>query len=424
MLAFMRSRLKNRGLPLLLDQVLMSGTNFLILYLAAKVLSPEALAAYTLANTVLLFLLSVNRVLIIQPASIFFVSQQYRGDMSVFSRALPTQTIFVLLGISAIFAFGFVYFPDVRILLSLSIYFVVTISMEFYRRILISTGRAAEATSIFAISGLICVALVSCVWYLKIEGPHLVFAAGFSGICIAYAIKHKSIYKISTSLISGIKTKNASGGRLQYIKYAKWLVLSQLVFFGATQIYPFIISDVLDARSVAIYAVCGSIVNIINVARLAIANHLPAYFSARKSELSVAEFKGLAGRVTFLAVFGLILVNIVLCFLAPTIFSLLFGDKYTGASSFFPLLLFAQLPSFISLFLNSVSMAVGDTKQIFFGNLFGTIFSLAIGPEIVGKLGLTGVALGVAVSAFFPMAFQLIAFARLKNLEVHRGSNP
>lgn len=411
----LRHRLRSAAALALLDQMVVSASTFALTLLVAKILDPQSFGAYSLMLLSVQFLMSFHRAYITQPLNIYqheltpIESQQRYGQL------LRMQIL--LLPVAAVFLAGTSYFfyPGFDRWAACVAFTVAYSLQETVRRRFFALGQLRAVLRNDGLSYATQLPLVLVVSTVYASNEAIVLLSISASLMIGFMTEHRGLRGGRRSYgVDDISVLMQS-----HWQSSKWIVLSQFVFWGSSQLYPFFIGTSLSLEAAANFSIANSILNALNVVRLALANYLPAKAVQVHNETGSAGLKLFV--VRHLIGYGLVSVLVValVTVLGTLLIPALYGDKYDDAIAVLPWLGFAHVAMLVGVVTNAAAVPLERTNWIFVGNAIGAALSLTLGPLVVREYGMNGAALGLLVGAAVPA---IIQGANL--MKVLSGSSP
>lgn len=386
----------------LADQACQSATNFLTMVLAARVLAVGDFAQFSLAYLAVLFAASFHRTWVTQPMNV--LGAQAADGLPARAAALwRGHAVLVPAGVLLVLAVSPLGFAEPWLLAATSAYLAFFFLQEMQRR---------HAYTRFAIRPASVVSLVMGLAQL-----------GGLGLLVWLAQRHAALWMgvLAAAQLVGLLLGRlllradapAGGARTarevltEQFQHSRWVVASQLVFWGSSQVYPFVVAG-LGAGQTATFNAGMSILNAANVLRMTLANFLPAQASRIRAAHGEAAVCAYARRLlTKLAAAGAV-AWLALLLLADPLVHLLYGSKFPGAPDVLRWLSLGIWASVLSVVLNALALALNSTANIFFSNAVGTVFTLTAGIYLTHRFGLTGAIWSNVVGYLIPALYQFI----------------
>ncbi|KQV46928.1 hypothetical protein ASC95_25770 [Pelomonas sp. Root1217] len=386
----------------LADQACQSATNFLTMVLAARYLSVGSFAQFSLAYLAVLFAASFHRTWVTQPMNV--LGAQAPGNLPARVAALWRAHGFLIpAGVLLVLAVSPLGFAEPWLLLATCTYLALFFLQEMQRR---------HAYTRFVIRPASAVSLVMGLTQL----------AGL-GALVMLGQRHAAFWMAALALAQGVgvllgqvllraeapagEARSARDVLTEQFNHSRWVVASQLVYWGSSQVYPFVVAG-LGAAHTATFNAGMSILNAVNVLRMTLANFLPAQASRIRANHGEAAVCAYARRLLArLALAGLVAWGALL-FLADPLVHLLYGDKFPAAADVLRWLSLGIWASVLSVVLNALALALNSTENIFFSNAVGTCFTLTAGLYLTHRFGLTGAIWSNVVGYVIPALYQFI----------------
>jgi O-antigen/teichoic acid export membrane protein len=407
-----------RGFLAIVDQLLISGSNFLISVLLARWLVPEQYGAYALAFSLFLLISLAYQALLLEPMSVFGPSQhrrhrrEYLGTLLRIHAVLGSAT-FIVLGLSA------------------------------------WVGREYEASSAFsgAMAGAAIAAPCILLFWLARRAFYLELApvpavAGSSFYCLLalsglYAACRSGLLSPFTAfLLMAIGALATSGFLLIRLKpsfrlntnvpslsevggqhwiYGRWALAASLAAWASGDIFYFLVGGFAGMADSAALKALLNLTLPVGQAFGALSLLLLPYAARVQGEAGSASVKRLTWRITWLfGGGGIAYWTAVLLFRQPVL-RFLYGGKYMGLAHLLPWVALASI-----LWCTTYAPVIGlramqAPASVFFTYCASDVIAVAIGIPAVWFFGLAGAVFSITllgVAALFAGFFLLGRTAR------------
>jgi O-antigen/teichoic acid export membrane protein len=418
--------LATKGGLAVLDQALISGSNFLLGILLARWLLPAEYGAYALAFAIFLLLSFVSQSLLFEPMAVFSGSA-YRKSMRGYFRSVlwlhlaMTVITFVLLGTAAGVAFlrsepnGL---PGALLGVTLASPCILLFWLArraYYTQL--SPARAASGALVY------CILLVSGLFLIHHRQQLSPFSAyllmGVGALATAgYLLWH--LRRILPGIEAGPRFADACR---RHWDYGRWALASSV----ATWIPYYLYYPLLSTFSGMAQA--GELRALMNLALpleqtfTALSSLLLPWAARVQERDGISSAPRLNRRLTALYTGGAILYWAVLIPLKGPAFHLLYGGKYLEVAYLLPLVGLETLLSSAAFGPVTVLRAMESPSSIFYARCSASVLSLAIGIPLTRSYGLTGAVWSMVlanVAAFLVTVYvlkQKMAAADLGNAE-------
>lgn len=387
----------------LADQSCQSATNFVTMVLAARYLAVDAFAQFSLAYLAVLFAASFHRTLITQPMNV--LGAQHPVELPARAAALwRAHALVVPLGavlVLVVSPFGFAepYLLGATVLY-LAFYFLQEMQRRHaYTRLVIRPASGVSlcmgALQVLGLAALAWKGLSHPAWWMG-----MLAAAQLAGVLLGRLLLH-------FGPAGEAPRRTAREVLAEHYAHSRWVVASQVVYWGSSQVYPFIVAG-LGASQTAAFNAGMSILNAVNVLRLTLANYLPAQTGrilAAEGEAALCRY---ARRVLWQLAGAGLLAWLLLLLLAEPAVHLLYGDKFAGAVDVLRWVALGVWASLFSVVLNALALALRSTENIFFSNAAGAVFTCTAGVYLTHRFGLRGAIVGNVVGYMIPAALQFL----------------
>ncbi len=393
----------NSKLWAIVDQSYLSAANFITMLLAARCLSVTAFAQFSLACLAVLFATSFHRTLVTQPMNI--LSAHSASDLASRTAALwRAHGILIPSGVLLVLAVSPLGFADPWLLASTSCYTSFLFVQEMQRRHAYTRLAIKAASNVSFIMGTAQIAALLTL--VKIENHSApTWMAALATAQLTGVVAGRLTLRPPHADTVSRKIKEVL---LEHYRHSHWVIASQLVFWGSSQAYPFLIASIGTSETSAFNAGM-SILNAANVLRMTLANYLPARAGRIVAEQGEQALCAYARRMLIQLLVAGFFAWIALQVIAAPLVKLLFGNKFMGAEEVLRWVALGIWASMLSVVLNAVALGLKQTRNIFASNAAGAVFTLTVGIYLTHEYGLTGAIWANVAGYVLPMAIQLNA---------------
>jgi O-antigen/teichoic acid export membrane protein len=392
-------------LLVLLDQALVSGVNFVVAILLARLLGIENFGLYAFGWMLVLFVSSVQLAFIVSP--LFTLFPKHKNRTNYLSSVHTVQLGFSV--ITFLISFGVVkgvfdYKPEWQIegvLYSLPLVAALFVLQDFYRRVnftlkkpirsLISDGISYGAQPIG-------IMLLNHFNVLTIHHAFLMISVLF-GVSIIY-----NISKVNLSF-SSINIKNTITENWSFSKY---LVGTALLQWVSGNFFIIVAGGLLGPVAIGAIRIAQNVVGVLHVLFSAMENIIP---------IKGAEILDKEGNTKTLKYFkkmlfkgGLVtlIVLVLIALLRTQIITLFYGDEYLeyvnvllGFTGLYVLVFAGTIMGFV--------IRTFEMNNIFFWSyIITTIFSLLAADPIIRATGIYGVLIGLFITQLINISFYIL----------------
>lgn len=390
----------------LIDQAVVSAATFVVGILLARALDPAELALYSLAITTVLCLTSVHRALVAQPLNILGAQERQGQRLRRYGNMLRLQLGMVPVMALLVIAVGWLFFPVPGLMVGAAAYAGVFALQDLIRRYHYTDGQIQRAVpgDVLAFGGqsALLALLMAFAWSVSAS---LVFWWLMVPLVVSALWMHHAIRS------SGQEAKAGPGVAEHLAEHwanARWVVLSQLVWIGASQLIPFQLATYAQPQDVAAYHAANALMNALNVFRLTLGNYLPGR-SARVFAQGGAQALRRYLRQVSLACLGLALVVFVFFELTGDFWvEWLFAGKYQEAKPVVSTMVLVHLLAMSALISAAGAQVMGTTRVMFWSNAVALVMTLTMGSWFIHVWGLWGGVGALAIGLLLPALVQSV----------------
>lgn len=396
----------------LLDQIVVSGSNFFTLIYLGRHLDAEQYGFFSLAMIAVLFLANLQRALITRPMELLRgaeSAEHFLGRLIVLFRVLCLMTL-IAIALLGVFSIRFFPYPD--LFASCAVYAACFFLQEMMRRYwyAINNIRGAFRSDLVSYGGQVAgLFAVEMIWGVNGSSAFAVMAAT-SLAAFAWDVR-------VSNLCAGAPHLSMRDIVRQNWRISKWLTLSVFVIWGAGQVYPLLVAE-LGPVAVGTFAAGNNIMRGVSLLVQTVDNYLPSRAAVLLHEKGVREFRRhLVRTVSCNAGAGLLFALIVYVF-ADRIMHVVYDGAYDGDTHVLRLMVPGAFCNLMGAILGAYSLAMADARASFLANLAATVCTFTLGYWCIRTYGITGAAIAFSLTAATSMIVQgCLVTARLKAFE-------
>ncbi len=390
----------------LIDQAVVSAATFVVGILLARALDPAELALYSLAITTVLCLTSVHRALVAQPLNILGAQERQGQRLRRYGNMLRLQLGMVPVMALLVIAVGWLFFPVPGLMVGAAAYAGVFALQDLIRRYHYTDGQIQRAVpgDVLAFGGqsALLALLMAFAWSVSAS---LVFWWLMVPLVVSALWMHHSIRSSGQEAKAGL---GVAEHLAEHWANARWVVLSQLVWIGASQLIPFQLATYAQPQDVAAYHAANALMNALNVFRLTLGNYLPGR-SARVFAQGGAQALRRYLRQVSLACLGLALVVFAFFELTGDFWvEWLFAGKYQEAKPVVSTMVLVHLLAMSALISAAGAQVMGTTRVMFWSNAVALVMTLTMGSWFIHAWGLWGGVGALAIGLLLPALVQSV----------------
>ncbi|MFB1027465.1 MAG: hypothetical protein QMC27_05860 [Flavobacteriaceae bacterium] len=392
-------------LIVLLDQALVSGVNFLVAVLLARLLGIEKFGLYTFGWMWVMFISSIQLAFIISP--LFTLYPKKRNATSYLSGVHVIQLGFSI--VTFVISFGlvklvFLYKPEWEIegvLYSLPLAAALFVLQDFYRRVnftLKKPIRSLISDSISYVGQPLGILLLDYFDLLSIHFTFLLICVLFS-TSIIYNLP-KVNFTLNTSNIKNTFAENWS--------FSKYLVGTAFLQWVSGNFFIIIAGGILGPIAIGAIRIAQNLVGVLHVLFLAMENIIP---------IKAAEILDKKGSISSLNYLGKMLIKggaltlIVLLLIAicrTQIISLFYGDEFLQHVNLLLGFTVLYVLVFVATILGFVIRTFEMNHLFFWSYIITSIFGLMAAKPLITEVGIYGVLVGLFVSQIINISFYIL----------------
>ena len=391
---------------------MVSGFNFLIGILMARVLGPAEFGRFVLV-LILAAMMGVFQEYFLTTPMMTLVGRRARRSASYFATvALLGVLTSIAAGIVVAIAIGAVfYFRDGAVSMSLVLAAMLATAMQnmhgIVRRVLFGQSRPREAFTL------------DLTRYLLLSGAALLVLQSRIHLSSEWMLLLRAGSALASSLISApalfrapVRLRLLTAVARRHWPIARWLVLMVVVSMGQEQLVPIIISYVLGDQAVGGLRASQYLLGVTHFILMAITNFLPQRASHAFETGGSAGLRAYLLRQTLML--GLPTLALILAIGIPGQYwlSVVFGPHYVEYTPVLRVFCFCYIAIFIRDLWAYYLTTIEQTRSIFTGFALSSAISLAMIIPAIKLGGVTGAAVVVLLAHLISMTYVLVQVAR------------
>ncbi|MGE5611349.1 MAG: hypothetical protein ACM359_19020 [Bacillota bacterium] len=378
------------------DQMVISATNFVTIILLARGFSPASLGSFTLVYSALLFVNSLQAGLVTQPHNILGATRRGEDYARYTSATALSQLLLALAGailsLAAFTVAWLVGWDGATLLLALAPAIVGWQLQEFARRVLYTEGRVKAALGNDLISyGGQAIAIAAMRWMDCLSGPLALWAIATTSALGAFL----GAWQIRSALIWQID-------KLAFREnwhFGKWVAGGEI--FGhwlSVQLFIYLAAAVLGTAAAGVLRAVHTVFGPSRVLADVFCTMLPIRFARTLADGGKAALHAQLKLAYLLAVplLGGYCLLVAVC--ARPILWVLYGDKYTGSSAVLALFAVSAFASYMTMIVAAALRATRLTRQVFMSQTYASLVAFPIGWLMVLAFGIQGTVLGMTAT--------------------------
>lgn len=411
-----------KGSLAVLDQGLISGSNFLVGIVLARWLVPEQFGAYALAFSIFLFLSGFQNALFLEPMSVFgpgthrMCLPAYLGKLLGLNLAVTFFLSFILgIGIVSLYFFNTNH-ALTPALIAVCIGMPLVLSFWLCRRAVyleLAPGLAAVSASGYCLVLIFLLVIIRRLGWLSSFTAFVIQAVAALAAAVVLLVFLKPQFDSRT----GPATSAIVG---QHWRYGRWAMGSVFVYWLSGSAYYVIVGAFLRISDVAALRALQNFT--LPFAQLMTALGLLAlpWASGRFAEEGRLGFQRRIQQITMLFTGGACAYFAVIWLLGGRLIGVLYAGRYTEFAYLLPLVAAPIVITAASQGSNIAVMAMQFPSDVFLSYTASGIATILIGIPLTRYYGLTGAALGLLISSlafFLAITFRYRARLKVVNIE-------
>lgn len=390
----------------LADQAMLSGVNFLTVFLLARALGPASFGIYSLAWLSVLLAGGLQHALVTQPMMSIAPKTSaselpgYMGAVVVLHLGVTTLS-FLLVWLLA--RYSDVLLPEWGVS-ALALPLAVTVAAyqvcSFFRRYYFTSNRAAIGFGVDAVSYLGQLAVLVALFFtigLTAANALWVIAATSALACLVGVCFFDPIVWQRDRLVPVFRRHWRFGG---------WLAASVMLRWTSKNVYMIAAGAIVGPAAMGAIRAARNLMGLVQVFVLALENVVPTQASSHFDKSGAAGLVGYLVRVARYGGLGSVAMALPFVLFPEFWLTLIFGEAYAGYGELVIWFAAVYAVTFLGFVVRSGLRAIEDTRAIFFTTLINVCLALVIAEPIVSWLGIVGGVIGGLFSVSLSLGIQ------------------
>jgi O-antigen/teichoic acid export membrane protein len=400
----------------ILDQGIISASNFSLNILLARWLATSQYGAFALAYSIVLFLAGFHNALILEPMSVLGVSKygdrikKYEGTLLWTHAGFSISFLLIFICIWRCMSFFGWNANLVNAVTGICIAVPFIMLFWLLRRICYLEFKPKYAMMggiCYAISLFTSIISFRSFGFLSPSVSLMAIAIGSSFSSLVLFVKLRPDMRGLPSPAFGLKSIAKP-----HWEYGKWVIATAFVFWVSGNAYYFMANAFLGLEELGVLRALQNLALPVYQIFTALGMLLLPRTAARLVQGDLPRFRMDISKVTIVFISLAVFFFLVVTFLRGFLTSLLYGAKYESYTSLIPLIM---LPIISSAVTNASSMglrAMQFPKDVFMAYCVSSLATLSIGIAVSYFLGLLGLVIGLAISALVTSIASLYLYRR------------
>ncbi|HIP33338.1 MAG TPA: hypothetical protein EYG89_01070 [Bacteroidia bacterium] len=397
----------------LIDQAIVSGSNFLSSILILKLISLKDFGIFATCWMFLLFFSTIYITSIISPMMAILPKRKER--YKYFGSLIVFQLVFISIAFFASVIFSFFYFTWTEIDFSYQtvLYFSLTTLFyhfqDFFRKYFFAVKEYRNALLIDSITYLLrFLIIVYFLIYIKNTTLTHVFLIYFITAFLGFIIGLLN-FKYTLDLTS-IKRDT-----IDHYKISKWLLPSGILKWTSVNLYLVASSFILGPISIGIIKLGQNITSVYNLFLLGLDNFVPIESGEKYAEKGGGKLVMYLKKIMIYGIVGTLFLGGLISLFSEEIIENIYKKDFIQ----YNYILYWFSGFFIFMLINSITqiflVTINKTKVIFKGYVIASIVSLLIFYPLISQFEILGTLFGILISYIILIGIRLININKIIN---------
>jgi len=416
-----RPRNRARGLAVLAlaDQCVISGVSFLTTIIIGRACGKMELGLYALGMSVVLLAIAAQQSLISAAHTVFSVRleglayRRYNGSIALQFVAL---NLVIMLGLGVVATLAYVAGSEggtAQVLVVLVVVCPSVLVREFARRFQFARFQTVSAFLLDTAIAVLQVALLGGLMALSwLSGATGLLAVGCASALVGlfWGVTNRREFELSGT---DHAAEFARGWR-----FGRWVFGGQMLFTSVAFVIQWTIAYLMDEAAVGVYSACMTLVLLANPVVLGLQNLLSPSIAKAMHDGGVVRVRQLVGQSTLALSLMLSAFVAVLGLWGDAILVALYGESFAGNGLVVALLGGGMLATATGVSSNHGLRTLERPELNFMASLGGLLTGVTTAYLMIPSWGVSGAAMGFAISCTITSAVRLVCFASISRLHV------
>jgi O-antigen/teichoic acid export membrane protein len=369
------------------DQAAVSGVNFLVVFVAARLLPVEAFGLFSLVWLVMLFVSNLHQSLILAPLPVIY-PEKTQAEVGGYVAALWLVNRFWIVAVLVLAGVCALLWPARwGLCLAAGLAIATRFALDAERRLAYAVERIEWALIGDGLGALVLVPYLLALLFGRLAAqPEVLLLALAASSALGSALTRSGLRQHA-----GVRPPGAVGELLrQHGRFGGWILGSTVAMWCSNQSYPFIIAGAMGLADVALFSAAKTVLGTthflmqgldayaVPVLRRALVGQVWAHFAQRSR------------RVLGVGLALLVLPCLAIAIAPELILTVFYGDKYAGGGEVLRALAVIYVLVAVNRLLQIYLIALREPRAGFSANLVNAALTLGLAPLLITRYGISG----------------------------------
>jgi O-antigen/teichoic acid export membrane protein len=408
-----RRGIYQKGVLSLVDQAVVSGTNFLTTVFLGRT-DKDELGVYQLGFSIVLLATCIQGALISSPYTVFGNRMDRAARAAYAGSALVHQWLLsglltlalAVAGVCITLGWGSASFGVVDWILAAMLPFILV--REFVRRVAFAHMRLRTVLALDVAVCILQLVGLAALWATN----SLTAATAFGVVGLACALAGGATFFFMRNHFAPARENTLADLRLNW-SFGKWAFAAQLALLAAAYTVPWLLAIIYSGtEETGTFGACMSIVMVVNPALIGLNNFLGPQAIRIYQREGLTALQRLTWRFSGTLVGALSLVVLLLWLTGGEVLVRVFGDKYAGNEIIVTILAGNILAAALGMGIENGLTALHRPDLIFWSQLVGLIVTLSAAVPWIVQHGVVGAAWSVVAGTTCSTLAKIVLFLR------------
>jgi O-antigen/teichoic acid export membrane protein len=407
-----RRGIYQKGVLSLVDQAVVSGTNFLTMVFLGRT-DKDELGVYQLGFSIVLLATCIQGALISSPYTVFGNRMDRAARAAYAGSALVHQWLLsglltlalAVAGVCITLGWGSASFGVVDWILAAMLPFILV--REFVRRVAFAHLRLRTVLALDVTVCILQLVGLAVLWATN----SLTAATAFGVVGLACGLSGGATFFFMRSHFAPARENTLADLRMNW-SFGKWAFAAQLTLLAAAYTVPWLLAFFSGTEETGRFAACMSVVMVVNPVLIGLNNFLGPQAIQIYQREGLLPLRRLTWRFSWTLVGSLSLIVLLLWLTGGDILVRIYGEKFSGNELIVAILAGNILATALGMGIENGLTALHRPDLIFWSQLVGLVVTLAAAVPWILQQGVVGAAWAVVAGTIASTAAKILLFLR------------
>jgi O-antigen/teichoic acid export membrane protein len=409
---FARGKAAHNGILTLVDQTVVSGTNFITGVILGRMCTKDEFGLYMLGfSIVYIFLIDVHHSIITSPYTVYSPRLNsdekalYTGSTLIHELSLCLLTVLFLIFFGIVLSYIGNGGGLARVVWILATVITFIMFKEYARRISFAQMHIRMVLVLdtgVAFSQIVGLWLIARYASLSVEQAYRIIGVvcGIASLGWFISIRDHFVYSIKHAILHFLRNW----------EFGKWMLATHLANVASIQLYPWLVAIFHGTAATGVLGACQNITYFANPLLLGFSNFLGPETAHSFAEGGSRRLGQTVRKSTIVLAGGMGLFCSVVAVFGGQLVAIIYGDKYAGNAQLVAVLAIGYLVSSLSMPLTYGLLSLERPDVPFKSYVLATVVSVILGIPLIRFYGVSGAGVAIGLSTVSAALFRVRYF--------------